>query len=399
MRNQMATTAREIWGGGRGWTIVFVAMGWLLVLGTRLVVPAVLPQIQADFNIDNTTAGLAMGVILTFYATMQFPAGILVDRFGEKFVLLLSLCIGLLSLIGFAYSPTFTVFLVACVIFGLGTGLYGNPRVTILSNIYPKNTGIVLGFTFAAGSIGAATLPFTAGLITESFNWRYPFALAVIPFLIAILGVWRLIPNVKTGTEQEVFNSVSETAGRLLEAVTERTILLSSGAILLMVFSYQGFTAFLPAYFIAMKGIPQGTAVALYSLFFLTGAVVQPVAGQIADHYGSRRVMVILAAGHGVALMALPFIHGLVPLGVLVIILGTRTGIGPVNNGYIVGELPDAITGASYGLLRTAFMVTGAAGPVFVGFFADRGWFDQAFMALAAIAGFASVFYWALPRR
>lgn len=398
MRNHLVR-ARGLWGDGRGWTIVFVAMGWLLVLGTRLIVPAVLPQIQAEFEINNTTAGLAMGVILSFYAMMQFPAGVLVDRLGEKIVLLVSLCIAVVSLVGFVYAPSFSVFLMACIIFGLGTGLYGNPRVTILSNIYPKNTGIALGFTFAAGSIGAATLPFTAGLITQAFNWRYPFGVAVLPFLVAIVGVWRLIPNVRTGPEQEVFDSARGTITRVYEAITERTILLSSGAILVMVFSFQGFTAFLPAYFIAQKNLPQETAVALYSLFFLTGAVVQPVAGQIADKYGPRKVMVSLCGIHAATLLTLPFVYGLFPLAMVVVVLGTRTGIGPVNNGYIVDELPDAVTGASYGLLRTAFMVMGAIGPVFVGYFADRGWFDQAFMALAILAGIATVFYWALPRQ
>lgn len=50
-------------GDGRGWALVAIAVGWLLILGTRITIPVLLPGIKATFDIDNATAGFTITVI------------------------------------------------------------------------------------------------------------------------------------------------------------------------------------------------------------------------------------------------------------------------------------------------------------------------------------------------
>jgi predicted MFS family arabinose efflux permease len=74
----------------RGPVLVAVAAGWFLVSGTRLVIPALLPEIKVAFAIKNATAGLVLTIFWVVYAGMQFPAGVLTDWTGELGVLLVS---------------------------------------------------------------------------------------------------------------------------------------------------------------------------------------------------------------------------------------------------------------------------------------------------------------------
>lgn len=105
---------------GRGPVLAVVALGWLLVSGTRFVVPALLPQIKTAFAISNTEAGFAVTLIWLTYASLQFPAGLLTDRWGERTLLVVSTAVGTVSVLAFAVAPVFGMFLGACLLFGLG---------------------------------------------------------------------------------------------------------------------------------------------------------------------------------------------------------------------------------------------------------------------------------------
>lgn len=396
----------RLWNAGkplfldeRGSILSIIAVGWLLVLGTRLVVPVLLPQVKAEYAISNTSAGFAITLIWLTYAMRKFPAGILTDILGERRLLLISVFVATISLMVFIAAPVFSLFLAACVLFGLSTGLFAPPRVTILSRIYPKRDSTALGVTFAAGNVGGAALPFMTGRLSVQFGWRSGFGILVPLFLLVLVGLWRTIPRETTEKTNAVEESFQHATGRIAASLNDRSVLLITSAITLVVFTYQGFTTFFPIYLVDVKGMPQGTASGLFALFFVTGAVVQPIAGSAADQFGDRQLFLVLAALTTVTLASLPFIQGLVPLTILTILLGVRAGLGPINNAYLVAVLPADVQGASYGLLRTAYLGLGATGSIIVGMFADAALFDEAFLFLAALIAVVFGFYFFLPSR
>jgi len=82
MATVLRATVGRLRGDRRGWALLAVASGWLVVLGARFLVPAVLPQVKAAFGVGNAGGGLAVTVIWGTYAPMQSPAGLLADRLG-----------------------------------------------------------------------------------------------------------------------------------------------------------------------------------------------------------------------------------------------------------------------------------------------------------------------------
>ncbi|QLG29913.1 MFS transporter (plasmid) [Halorarum halophilum] len=369
----------------------------MVALGTRLVIPTLLPQITAEFDISNTTAGAAVTIMWLTYAGMQFPAGVLVDRAGERRILLASMGIAAVGVALFAVAPTLTAFFVACAAFGLGTGLFAPPRVTIISRTFPTKDGTVMGITFAAGNVGAAVLPFVAGILAVRFGWRSGVSFVLPMFLLVCYAIWRTVPHASAASTAAIGLSPRQTASRLARILRDRTIALLSLASALMAFTYQGFTAFFPLYLVSIKGLDPPTAALLFGAFFATGAVVQPFAGYLSDSFGERGLLVALTTVHVLALTALPFVNTVEWLAVLVIVLGTRAGAGPVNNAFLVGSLPDDIQGAGYGLLRSIIMAVSATGSVVVGAFADADYFDAAFVFLAVVIVVATGCYVLLP--
>jgi len=388
--------AGRLRGGGRGWVLVAIALGWVFVLGGRFLVPAVLPQVTATFEVGDTGGGIAVTVIWATYALMQSPAGALVDRVGERRLLAGSLLLSAGSVAVLGVAPAYLAFLGGCAAFGFATGLYGPARGTALARTFPDDDGAAIGVTLAAGSVGSAVLPFLAGALVGSVSWRYVVAGLAPPLLVAAAFAWRTVPE----RDRESTTSAppaDELAGDVLRAVRRRGVAIAVAAVTLMLFAFQGLSAFYVTYL--ARELDQRVAAGLFALLFVGGAVAQLAGGAAADRFGERAVLTLTAAVGAVAVGAVPFVDGLVPLAALSVVIGTRLAIAPVSNAYIIAVLPDAVTGTAWGTLRTAFFLLGATGSTVVGVMSDAELFDEAFLLLAAVTAAAAVLYAFLPSR
>jgi MFS family permease len=355
--------------------LVAVATGWLLVLGLRLVIPALLPFIKPYFVLNNTIAGATIILLSITYAFMQFPAGLFTDYIGERLALATSVALVFVGVVGFAVSFLFTVFVLAVTVLGLGSGLFATPRVTVLSYTFPRREGFALGITFAAGSVGAAGLPAVASLLAERFGWRVSFLVWLPVLAVLLYGILRFTPRMTSegGGELDIVSRAN--VHRLVSAVTTRTVLTATVAWGLVLFSYQGLVAFLATYLVEVKQFEPGLAASFYTLFFAVGAVSQPTSGSLSDKYSPRYILVGLGAIASIPFF-LPFVTGFLPIMLLGCLLGIRRGTGPVATSVIVGALPDDIEASGLGLLRTGMFVMSSIGPFLVGWMADADLFS-----------------------
>jgi len=390
------TGVARLRGDGRGWTLLAIALGWVFVLGGRFLVPAVLPQVKTAFGVGDFRAGVAVTVIWAAYALMQSPAGLLIDRLGERTLLAGSLLLTATSVVVIGAAPAFLAFLVGCGAFGLTTGLYGPARGTALSRTFPDNDGTAIGATLAAGSVGSAVLPFLAGALVGTYSWRLIVGVLAVPLALAgVLVLWA-VPRHGGGTARA---PPGQLARDVLRAARIRGVAIAVAGVTLMLFAFQGLSAFLVTYLVSVKQFDQATAAAAFSLLFVGGAVSQLAAGRLADRVGERPVLVGVAALSVPLLVAMPFVEGVVPVAALSLLLGTRLGVAPVSNAYVIAVLPDAVTGTAWGALRTALFLLGAAGSTVVGAMADADLFDESFFLLAALTAAAALLYALLPDR
>jgi len=411
-------------GDGRGWLLAAVAVGWFLVLGMRFVVPGILPTITDDFTVSASQAGLAVTVLWVTYAVMQFPAGYFADRLGERVLLAAALLVSAAGLVSYVATPTFALFVVATGVFGLGSGIYGPPRGTVISKTYDDNDGTAFGLMLAAGSVGAALLPAAAGVAVGVVGWRTAIGVVSPLFLLSAVAVWWAVPDTRAGALRSATDasapeapddatpepvddtapdggthSMASAVRAAAGAVRDRRIALAVAGATLMLFAFQAATAFLTTYLTQVEGFSQGTAGAVLGVLFLVGAVSQFAGGGLADRFGTPRVLFAIGAVSVVPLAALPLVDGRLALAAVGALIGVRMSIGPVSNAYIVGLLPDDVQGTAWGALRTGFFIVGSFGSTVVGYMADAGYFDVAFYGLAGITALGAGVYVFLPER
>lgn len=104
--------------------LALIMMFWFVISFITNILGPLIPDIISGFSLTN----LAMaGFIPTFffiaYAIMSIPAGILIDRFGEKPVLFCGFLMPFIGTILFACMPTYPMLLASCFIIGLGMAM------------------------------------------------------------------------------------------------------------------------------------------------------------------------------------------------------------------------------------------------------------------------------------
>lgn len=104
--------------------LTLIMMFWFVISFITNILGPLIPDIISGFSLTN----LAMaGFIPTFffiaYAIMSIPAGILIDRFGEKPVLFCGFLMPFIGTILFACMPTYPMLLASCFIIGLGMAM------------------------------------------------------------------------------------------------------------------------------------------------------------------------------------------------------------------------------------------------------------------------------------
>lgn len=354
-------------------------------MGIRLAFPPLLPSIRTALDLDLTIAGLLITLLWLAYAVGQLPGGVLADRFGERNVLVASATLGLATIAMVATAAGLGPLLVGTVLFGLATGLYAPTRFTIVTDIYLDRGAMAMGVISAAGNLGASLLPVGAGLVAAIFGWRFGFGIWIPLFVVT--GVW-LFRAVPVRTSQRVRTGDPRAAARrVLAAVSRPAVRRGTLQMLFMEVVFLSFTGFYPTYLVAVKGLGTGTASTIYGIFFATGIVVQPVAGAVGDRIGPRYTMAGAAAVTVVTLALLPAVTGGVPLALLTVLITAQMGFWPIAQTAVIEGLPTAVQGSGFGVIRTAYLLVAAGGPVVVGWIADAGYFDTVFLLLAGVAG------------
>jgi MFS family permease len=383
VRSHLTALGDELWRDGRGWVFLVITVGWFFAIGGRVVFPALIPRVRVALDISLSTAGVVLTLLWLAYALTQFPGGLLGDRIGDRAVLVGSMAVTGLSLAVAATAPGLVAFVAAAVLFGVGSGLFSTTRLAVISDVYPRVASTAIGLNQAAGNVGTSVLPVLAGVVAATaLGWRSGFTMLVVPVFLTVGALWMTVPRRTHATPAKEALSMRA----VLASVRRPTPLRLTAMMFTMSAVYQGFTSFYPAYLVSEKALSDANGAALFGLFFATGVVVQPLAGLVADAFGPKRTLALTTVATIAGLVVLPFVEGLVGLALVTVLLGTHLGFWPVINSFTISVMPASIQASGFGLIRTGYLVFAAATPAGIGFLADAGLFDEAFVGLGAAA-------------
>ncbi|MVZ66416.1 MFS transporter [Sphingobacterium sp. DK4209] len=202
----------------RRWFIIFVIfLAIVFNYYDRQIVSILKPMLKEEFDLGDDGYALVLNVFTVFYALMYPVSGWLVDRFGERKVMLGGILGWSIACLGGGFSRTFGSFLFFRGMLGAAEPTNFPAQLKVVTVWFSgKLRATANSLCIAGSSIGAIIAPPLVAWLAMQYNFHTVFIVAgVVGFIIALL--WFLI---YTEPPAEIR---AEAAGTTVDQVEERS--------------------------------------------------------------------------------------------------------------------------------------------------------------------------------
>ena len=358
-------------------------LAFFATMAARLAISPVVPSISEAFAVPNSAIGLALTGMWLGYALVQFPSGLLADRYGERRIILVAVGGTAVASTMLAFAPSYSVFLVGTAALGIVAGLHYSVATSLLTRTTDQ-IGTAIGIHTAGAPVAGVLVPMAAGAVGAWMGWRWALVLGTafaLPAVALVVSVIRARPPVRP--EQSLWSRVRP--GPLVELLRRPPIAVTVALSAAGMFVWQATASFLPTFLVAYHGYSASTAGLLFSAYFLVQGVSQPGLGALSDRIG-RDEAASVAVGIGIVGYGLLIAGANLGIAVAAVALaGIAMGWGAALMPKFMDHLDDHERSAGFGLIRTVYMVLGASGSVAVGLVADLFGWGVAFLGLAGL--------------
>ena len=372
-----------------------------------LLLAPLLPFVRADFGVSYTEIGLALAVFNIVTATLQAPAGFLVDRLGARIPLIGALLIGASAFMIAGLVHSYWLLVTMFALAGVGNAVYHPADYSLLSHHVPsERIGQAFSVHTFAGMLGSAVAPPTLLMMQGVWGWRGAFigagilGFAVAALLVAMRDGAEIAPPHAQHSQPARGASESPAAGwRML---LSPAILLNLVFFVLLAIMSGGIYNYSVVALGALYATPVATANAALTGNLLLSAVGVLAGGLLVgrtSRHGTVAALGLLAMGLFLALIAE------VDLGALTLIAAmTAAGffsgvIMPSRDMIVRAVTPSGSFGKVFGFVTTGFNIGGIIAPLMFGAIMDQGNPRLVFLMVAACSLLAIVTVASRPRR
>lgn len=331
--------------------------------------------IKDEFGVSFAALGFAVSMYFVASGLLQTLAGMLVDRFGGKAVMVGGLVMAAVgtALIGLASS--YPVLVIGFMVAGAGNSTFHPADLAILNaKIDPRRLGPAFSVHGVVGSIGWVIVPGFCVLASDAFGWRGALALAgalgiALAIFMALQGLLRM--------ERHVHRR-SEGGGRFadtLKLLSAPEVMLCFGFFAATSVNWVAMQTFSIATVISLYGVTQTTASGILTGFLLGGSAGILAGGYVAmrsSRHGLTALIGVSAAMIFVFLLA----TGTLPTAMLVVVM-TLAGfclgaVGPSRDIIVRQVTPLHARGRVYGFVYSGMDLGSAVAPSMFGWLLDH---------------------------
>jgi DHA1 family multidrug resistance protein-like MFS transporter len=369
---------------------ILTTISFTVALGFGIVAPDI-PAFARHFGVSTATAASVISAFALLRVVGALPAGRLVDRFGEHWVMAAGIAIVAVSSALAGFSASFTQLVILRGVGGLGSAMFSvSAQTLLLASVPSEHRGRASGLFSGGFLVGGITGPAIGGLIA-AWSLRAPFiiyaAILIVPAVIAA-AVLRDPPRRPVSAETPAARPLAE----LARALRSRAYRAAASANLADGFAAMGVRSAIVPLFVRdiLHRSAVWTGVGFFVVAALNAATLLP-AGRAADRLGRRPVIIAgcLVSAAGMTMLALlPRLSGYLAA---LAILGGGSGLLDVAPAAMIGD----ILGGQGGTVVASYQMAGdigtVTGPVTAGFLADTASYGAAFGLAASVLALAAV--------
>ncbi|MHB8619199.1 MAG: MFS transporter [Chloroflexota bacterium] len=345
---------------------ILLAVAFFFAIAAGNVLTPLLPDVQRDFGVSLTAAGLLVSSFNIARLALDLPAGLLAERLGVTRLATIGFGVLILGglLAGINLGSSFAPVLVGRICMGLGCSILSLVVLTTLSNMAPAGArASVLALYPMANNTAIALFPLVGAAFGRLWGWRSTMILCAG---LACLSAFLVRPILRRYTVLHTTSGAAP-AGPAFR-FTGLTILgmgiICFGALANMLNRHGFRNTALPLFASHQLGLDSVQIATGVSVVALTGLVVAIPGGALADRWSQRGVICL-----GLAVLAigdLTFLHAnsYVTFLLSAFILGSGDFFSSSQTAVLTENLPPALRSRAVAVYRFSVDLGAAVGPV-----------------------------------
>ncbi|MFU8797123.1 MAG: MFS transporter [Gammaproteobacteria bacterium] len=341
-------------------------------------------DLMREFSLNAKQLGYLSATYLLADVIFLLPAGLLIDRFSTRTIILVALSLAVSST--FLFSISHSVWIVGICHFFAGMGhAFSFLSCTRLAARWfsAKQMGLIIGVIVTFALLGGMVAQTPLVLLNEAFGWRLSMLWIAALGVVSIFIVMRYVKDYPQGyqqthdREQQQLQSIGLTKG-IVQAICNRQNWLCGGYACFLNLPNMLLGALWGNVYLTqvekLNTIQAGNIIITMFFGMLVGG---PVLGYISDRIGQRRTPMIVCGFLSLFVMVTITIFnsiGVWPLAALFFTLGFFTSGQVLSYPVIAESNPQLFTGAAMGF--GSILIMGGAGlfqPIF-GWMMDLNW-------------------------
>jgi FSR family fosmidomycin resistance protein-like MFS transporter len=351
-------------------------------------IPALIPFLVAEFDLDYVAAGALMLAVTASSSLVQPLFGVLSDRRGALWLLPGGLALAAVGTALVALSPVYATALAFTFAAGIGIAAYHPEGAKFAAYASTSRRASGMSLFNVGGNLGYALGPI---IVTPLVLWLglRGGAIAAIPALVVSIALVRALPGLARLRPAE---------GRVAAAAGETragAMAILSGVIALRSVAWFALLAFVPLWVVSQGG-SEGEGNRELSLMLVAGVAGTLLLGPIADRVGLRRTLLVTQAALPPLILVFLELGGAVGtlalMGVGFCVVGTFGITIVLSQMYLPNR-----TGMASGLAVGLAMGIGGVAAVALGGLADSFDLQTALVAAAAAPALGFVLCLLLP--
>ncbi|RCW67019.1 MFS transporter [Saliterribacillus persicus] len=294
-----------------------------------VIISSLMPYIKEDIPLSSVQLSWVTAVPVILGSIMRIPIGYWTNRFGARWIFLLSLLFLILPVYYLSLANSFFDLIISGLLIGVGGAIF-SVGVTSLPKYYSKDRHGFVNGIYGIGNIGTALTSFGAPIIASQFGWE----LTVKFFLIPLLGFALL--NFFLGDKNEA--KVTTSLKVQVESVYRNEKVWFLSIFYFITFgSFVAFTVYLPNFLVTQFNLTEVDAGLRTAGFIAICTFIRPLGGWLGDKFNPFKILMLVFAGLTFSGVLLSFSPSITLYTVGTLTVAACSGIG---NGTIFKLVP-----------------------------------------------------------
>jgi OFA family oxalate/formate antiporter-like MFS transporter len=363
--------------GSSGTVVLVVAATFFYGFGT------IFNEVREEFAWSNASTALAFSLRNEVGGIGAIVVGVALDRIGPRRVLFTGISVAAAGVITMSFMQELWHFYLVMVVIAFGSSAAGGQvGLTAIATWFEDKRAFAMSIMTLGGGLGGVFVV-GIGLLVEVAGWRWALrALAALMFIVGI-GIGsnvrsrpanhpQPLDGILRGEEEDELRSVEQWGVPVRPAITSRSFLLLSLAMLGSSFGFVALVVHQIPYLETQIGVSKAVASSSIAVFTLASIVGRVGFGYLGDRYSKR---IVLAGGIAMLSFGLALLATASTLWVAMLAIGIAApGFGgtiPLRPSMAADYFGTRNFGTINGTMQFLSTTGGAAGPWVVGRIVD----------------------------